>query len=88
MKLVEVLLDFYPGLVNDRSLDGSSPLDLANCFVRQNRRKAMMDLILSKDPIVKTCTTSTPTSGIRETNPDEVQDDCKFTDLESPRDNG
>jgi hypothetical protein len=48
----------------------------------------MMDLILSKDPIVKTCTTSTPTSGIRETNPDEVQDDCKFTDLESPRDNG
>ena len=82
VKLVEVLLDFYPDLVNDRFFDGSSPLDLANCFVHQNRRKAMIDLILSKDPIAKTCTTSTQTSGIRETNPDEVQDDCKFTDLE------
>lgn len=50
--LVEVLLDFYPDLINDKFFDGSSLLDLASCIVDQQRRQSMCDLILSKNPII------------------------------------
>lgn len=48
--LVEVLLDFYPDLVNDEFFDGSSPLDLASYIPDQQRRQSMSDLILSRNP--------------------------------------
>lgn len=52
VELVEVLLDFYPDLVNDKFFDGSSLLDLASCIVDQQRRQSMCDLILSKNPAI------------------------------------
>lgn len=53
VEIVEILLDFYPDLVNDKFCDGSSPLDLANCIRDQGSRQSMIDLILSKKPIVE-----------------------------------
>lgn len=53
--LVEVLLDFYPDLVNDKFSDGSSLLDLASCIADPERRQFMSDLILSRNPNIRTC---------------------------------
>lgn len=54
LEVVEVLLEFYPDLVNDRFFDGSSPLDLARCICDDKRRESMINLILSKNPNVGT----------------------------------
>lgn len=81
VRIVEALLDFYPDLVNDESFDGSSPLDLANCIRDQGRRQAMIDLILSKNPIIKTCKADTKTVGTSESDSVESQQGCSFTDL-------
>lgn len=81
VEIVEILLDFYPDLVNDKFFDASSPLDLANCIRDQGRRQSMIDLILSKNPIVETCKADTETVGISENDSVEAQEGCSFTDL-------
>lgn len=81
VEIVEILLDFYPDLVNDKCFDGSSPLNLANCIRDQGRRQSMIDLILSKKPIVETCKADTETVGISESDSVEAQEGCSFTDL-------
>lgn len=48
VEVVEVLLELFPNLVNDKFYDGSSPLDLASCIRNHDRRQSMIDLILNK----------------------------------------
>lgn len=80
--IVEVLLDLYPDLVNDRFFDGSSPLDLASCIRDQQRRQSMIDLILSKITTVDTTETDSPRSDTGESDSGDVKQDCSLTDLE------
>ncbi|KAG6354628.1 hypothetical protein INS49_004646 [Diaporthe citri] len=75
VEVVEVLLELYPDLVNDQFFDGSSPLDLASCIRDQQRRRSMIDLILSKDSIVGTHKSDTPTSSISESDSDDLEQD-------------
>lgn len=82
LEVVEVLLDLYPDLVNNEFTVGSSPLDLASCILDQQTRQSMIDLILSKNPTIKTYRGDTPRSGIDESDPGEAQRDCIFTDIE------
>lgn len=82
VEIVEVLLDFYPDLVNDRFFDGSSLLDLTSCIRDQQRRQSMIDLILSKNPIIETDQNDSPGSGIDQSDSGEVQSICNSTDLE------
>lgn len=83
LKLVEVLLDLYPDLVNDQFTDGSSPLGLASCILYQQTRQSMIDLILSKTPTVKTYRGDSPRSGLDESDSGEAQRASSFTDLET-----
>ncbi|KAJ4386811.1 hypothetical protein N0V93_009709 [Gnomoniopsis smithogilvyi] len=75
VEAVEALLDFDPDLVNDRFYDGSSPLDLAACIHNARTRQSMIDLILSKKPIVRTFTKPLPRSP-REEDYDSEDHDC------------
>lgn len=81
--MVEALLDFYHDLVNDKFTDGSSPLELASCILDQQTRQPMIDLILSKNPVVKTYRGDSPRSGIDESDSGEAQRACSFTYLET-----
>lgn len=73
-EMVENLLELYPDLVNDTFFDGSSPLDLANCILSPRCRQKMIDLILSKNPLVETYEVKTRTVGISESNPVEPKE--------------
>lgn len=78
VELVEVLLEFYPDLVNDQFFDGSSPLDLASCIRDQQRRQSMIDLILIKNLIVEI---DTPRSDISESDSGDEEQDWSLADL-------
>lgn len=98
VSMVDVLLELYPGLVNDRFFDGSSPLDLANCIRDPNCRQSMIglirnpqwrqpmiDLVLSLNQIVETCKADTRTVGISESDSVEAQESSTDLRLQQKR---
>ncbi|KAI7779320.1 hypothetical protein LA080_000991 [Diaporthe eres] len=82
VKVVELLLEFYPDLVNDRFFDGSSPLDLAMCIQDPNLRHSMSDRIISKILIANSDETDSPRSDIGESDSGDAQQDCSLTPLD------